>query len=133
VSLLARVVPDASAAFTAAAQSIADSPCQPTLSDSPHKTVLFNTTLLVHTIDQEDVVIAGCKEQDMLCGVSDHSWPLPLADLQEMIVGTAYTMPTRCGNSNQFNVCLHIDTTADSNKEGQPLVTTSYKDSESKF
>jgi hypothetical protein len=54
---------------------------------------LFNETWLGHTKDQEDVVIAADEERDMLRVVSDHRWLLPIADLQEMMVGIAYAMP----------------------------------------
>jgi hypothetical protein len=62
VSLLVQAVPDVSAASAAASQSIADSPCQPTPSDSPPKTVFFYKTWLSDTKDQEDAVIAADEE-----------------------------------------------------------------------
>jgi hypothetical protein len=71
VSLLARVVPEQSDPSFSDSPSIADSPCQPTQIDSPPKTVLFNETWFGHTKDQEDIVIAADKEQDMLRVVSD--------------------------------------------------------------
>jgi hypothetical protein len=58
VSLLARVVPDATPSDS--------SP------DSPPRTDLFNETRLGHTKDPEDVVIAADEEQDMLHFVSAH-------------------------------------------------------------
>ena len=115
VSLLARVVPD---------ETISDSP-----PDSPPRTVLFNETRLGHTKDQEDVVIAADEEQDMLRVVSAHRQLLPIADSQEMMVGIAYAMPFEVRQFQLFNVCLHIDATAESNKESRPLVTVSSKDS----
>jgi hypothetical protein len=48
VSLLARVVPEASDPSFSDSPSIADSPCQPTQIDSPPKTVLINETWLGH-------------------------------------------------------------------------------------
>ncbi len=119
VSLLARVVPD---------ETTSDSP-----PDSPPRTVLFNETRLGHTKDQEDVVIAADEEQDMLRVVSAHRQLLPIADSQEMMVGIAYAMPFEVRQFQLFNVCLHIDATADSNKEGRPLVTVSSKDSYGKM
>ena len=95
---------------------------------SPCKTVLFNETRLGDTTDQEDVVIAADEEQDMLRVVSDHRRLLPISDSQEMMVGIAYAMPYEVRQFELFNVCLHIDATADSNKEGRPLVTVSSKD-----
>jgi hypothetical protein len=50
-----------------------------------------------------------------------------------MMVGIAYAMPYEVRQFRLFNVCLHIDTTADSNKEGRPLVTVSSKDSYGKM
>jgi hypothetical protein len=64
----------------------------------------------------------------MLRVVSDHRRLLPIADLQEMMVGIAYAMRYEVQQFQLFNVCLHIDATADSNKEGRPLVTVSSKD-----
>jgi hypothetical protein len=73
VSLLAQVVPsDASAASPADSYSLPHSPCCPTPSNPPPRKLLFNKTLLGHTKDQVDVVIAADEEQDMLSVVSDH-------------------------------------------------------------
>jgi hypothetical protein len=85
------------------------------------------------TKDQEDVVVAADEERDMLRVVSNHRRLLPIADLQEMMVGIAYAMPYEVQQFQLFNVCLHIDATADSNKEGRPLVTISSKDSYGKM
>jgi hypothetical protein len=94
VSLLARVVPEASEAYIADSPSIiADSPCQPTQPNSPPKTLLFNKIWLGHTKDQEDIVIVTAdEEQDMLRVVSNHWRLLPIANSQEMMVGIAYAM-----------------------------------------
>jgi hypothetical protein len=43
------------------------------------------------------------------------------------MVGIAYAMPYEVRQFQLSNVCLHIDATADSNKEGRPLVTISSK------
>jgi hypothetical protein len=64
VSLLARVVPEVSKESITDSPSTADS--QPTRSNFPRKTVLFNETCLGHTKDQDDVVIAANEERDML-------------------------------------------------------------------
>jgi hypothetical protein len=104
VSLLARVVPEASIAHS---PSTADSPSQPTQSDSPPQTVLFNETRLGHTKDQEDVVVAADEELDMLRVVSDHPRLLPIADSQEMMVGIAYAMPYEV----HVNATIHGRTT----------------------
>jgi hypothetical protein len=70
----------------------------------------------------------------MLHAVSDHHGRLlPIADSQAMMVGIAYAMPYEVRQFQLFNVCLHIDATADSNKEGRPLVTVSSKDSYGKM
>jgi hypothetical protein len=50
-----------------------------------------------------------------------------------MMVGIPYAMPYEVRKFRLFNVCLHIDATADSNKEGRPLVTVSSKDSYGKM
>jgi hypothetical protein len=91
VSLLACVVPEVSEGSITNSPSTADS--QPTRSNFPRKTLLFNDTRLGHTKDQEDVVVAADEERDMLRVVSDHLRLLPIADLQEMMVGIAYAMP----------------------------------------
>jgi hypothetical protein len=131
VSLLARVVPEVSDESITHLPLTADS--LPTRSDFPCKTILFNETRLGHTKDQEDVVVAADEERDMLRAVSDHRRLLPIANLQEMMVGIAYAMPYEVKQFHLFNVCLHIDATADSNKEGRPLVTVSSKDSYGKM
>jgi hypothetical protein len=134
VSLLARVVPEASDASIADSPSAADSPSQPTQINYPPKTVLFNETRLGHTKDQENVVVAANEERDMLRVVLDHRRLLPIADSQEMMLGIAYAaMPYEVQQFQLFNVRLHIDATADSNKEGRPLVTVSSKDSYGKM
>jgi hypothetical protein len=133
VSLLARVVPEQSDPSSSDSPSTADSPCQPTQIDSPPKTVFFNKTWLGHTKDQEDIVIAADEEQDILRVVSDHRRLLPISDSQEMMGGIPYAMPYEVRKFRLFNVCLHIDATADSNKEGWPLVTVSSKDSYGKM
>jgi hypothetical protein len=78
-------------------------------------------------------VIATDEERDMLRVVSDHPWSLPIANSQEMMVGIVYAMPYEVKQFQLFNVCLHIDATAASNKEGRPLVTVSSKDSYGKM
>jgi hypothetical protein len=45
-----------------------------------------------------------------------------------MMVGIAYAMPSEVRQFQLFNICLHIDAAADSNKEGRPLVTLSSND-----
>jgi hypothetical protein len=115
--------------------SIADSPCQSIQSDSPRKTVLFNETQLGHTKDQEDVVIAADEKQDMLRVVSARPWK---ATTHRKLAGNdgrhiAYAMPYEVRQFQLLIVYLHIDATADSNKEGWPLVTISLKDSYGKM
>jgi hypothetical protein len=127
VSLLARVVPEVSDESITHSPLTADS--LPTRSDFPCKTVLFNETRLGHTKDQEDAVVAADEERDMLRVVSDHGRLLPIANSQEMMVGIAYAITYEVKQFHLFNVCLHIDATADSNKEGHLLVTVSSKDS----
>ena len=52
-----------------------------------------------------------------------------IEDSQEIMVGLAFTMPFETRQFELFHVCLqHIDATADSNKEGRPLVTLSSKE-----
>jgi hypothetical protein len=79
-------------------------------------------------MDHEDIVISADEEQDMLHVVSDHQRLLPISDSQEMMIGIAYAMSYEVQQFQLFNVCLQIDATADSNKEGPPLVTVSLKD-----
>jgi hypothetical protein len=78
-------------------------------------------------------VVAADEERDMLRVVSDHRRLLPISDSQEMMVGIAYAMPYEVKQFHLFNVCLHIDATANSNKKGRPLVTVSSKDSYGKM
>jgi hypothetical protein len=123
VSLFAHIVREECEA------SQADSPCEPSVSDSPRKTVLFNETQLGDMKGQEDVGIAVHEEQDMLHVLLGHQCLPPVADSQEMMVGIAYAMPYEVQQFQLFHVCMHADGTADSNKEGCPLVTVLSKDS----
>jgi hypothetical protein len=112
ISLLEGVVPEVCGA------SPSDSPCT--------NTVLFNETWLGDTLKgQGDGDVAADEEQDMLHVVSDI---LPIADSQEIMTGIAYAMPYEVRQFQLFHVCMHIDATADSNKEGHPLVIVSSKD-----
>ena len=61
--------------------------------------------------------------------MDDHRRVLKIKDSQEMMVGIAYGMPFELQQFELFHVSLHIDATADSNKEGRPLVTVTSKDS----
>ena len=61
--------------------------------------------------------------------VDDHQHVLQIQDTQEMMVGIAYGRPFELQQFSLFHVCMHIDATADSNKEGRPLVTVTSKDS----
>ena len=65
----------------------------------------------------------------MLWIVKDHRRDLKIADSKEMMVGIAYGMPFELEQFCLFHVSMHIDTTADTNKEGHPLVTVTSKDS----
>ena len=65
----------------------------------------------------------------MLTIVEDHRRVLKIKDSQEMMVGIAYGMPFELKQFELFHVSMHIDATADSNKEGRPLVTVTSKDS----
>jgi hypothetical protein len=93
------------------------------------KAKLFNETRTGSYMGQEDANIAGDEEQEMLRIVSDHRRELKIDDSQEMMVGLAFAVPFEIRQFELFHVCLHIDATSDSNKEGRPLVTLSSKDS----
>jgi hypothetical protein len=103
-----------------------------TESSTPTK-MLFNETRIGHFTETVEVAIAAEEEGDMIKVVSDHRRVLKIDDSQEMMVGIAYAMPYEVSQFQLFNVCLHIDATADSNKEGRPLVTVSSKDSYGKM
>ena len=102
-------------------------------SDVPGKPILFNETCIGQYTGQEDVHIAADEEQQMVGVVSDHRRLLKIDDSKEMMVGIAYAMPFEIKQFELFHVCMHIDATADSNKEGRPLVTVSSKDSYGKM
>jgi hypothetical protein len=99
----------------------------------PAKPILYNETRIGQYTGQEEVHIAANEEQEMFCIVSDHRRVLKIDDSQEMMVGIAYAMPFEIQQFDLFHVCMHIDATADSNKEGRPLVTVSSKDSYGKM
>ncbi len=93
------------------------------------KKVLFNETRFGNFTGQEDVEVDGTEEKEMLRIVEDHRRVLKINDSQEMMVGIAYGMPFELQQFELFHVSMHIDATADSNKEGRPLVTVTSKDS----
>jgi sensor c-di-GMP phosphodiesterase-like protein len=97
------------------------------------KCTLFNETRIGDYMRQVDVPIAAAEEQEMLMVVNEHRRVLNISDTQELMVSIAYAMPFELQQFNLFHVCLHIDATADSNKEGRPLVTLSSKDSYGKM
>jgi hypothetical protein len=102
-------------------------------SSTTGKGTLFNETRIGNYMNQVDVPIAAAEEQEMLKVVTDHRQALKISDSQEMMVGIAYAMPFELKQFDLFHVCMHIDATADSNKEGRPLVTLSSKDSYGKM
>jgi hypothetical protein len=75
------------------------------------------------------VPITAAEEKEMLKVVNDHRQVLNISDTQEMMLGIAYDMLFELQQLYLFHVFMHIDATADSNKEGHCLlVTLSSKD-----
>jgi hypothetical protein len=97
--------------------------------DGACKSVLFNESRIGTITGQEDLPVTSSDDQDMLQIVNDHRRELKIADSKEMMVGIAYGMPYELEQFGLFHVSLHIDATADTNKEGRPLVTVTSKDS----
>jgi hypothetical protein len=95
--------------------------------DSKGTLTLYNETRYGLLIEQHDIDVAGDEEQEMLRIVGDHRRVLKIKDTQEMMVGIVYGMPFELEQFGLFHVSLHIDATADSNKEGCPLVTVTSK------
>jgi hypothetical protein len=109
---------------------LARSPTQSSeiLINTAAKGTLFNQTRIGDYMGQVDVPIAAAKEQEMLKVVTDHQRALKISDTQEIMVGIAYAMPFELQQFDIFHVCMHSNATADSNKEGHPLVILSSKD-----
>ncbi len=97
--------------------------------DGACKSILFNESRIGNITGQEDLPVTSSDNQDMLQIVNDHCHELKIADSKEMMVGIAYGMPYELEQFGLFHVSLHIDATADTNKEGRPLVTVTSKDS----
>jgi hypothetical protein len=91
--------------------------------------ILFNETRIGQFYNQEDLPITGDDDTEMLRIVDNHRRGLQIDDSKEMMVGIAYAMPFELEQFGLFHVSMHIDATADSNKEGRPLVTVTSKDS----
>jgi hypothetical protein len=87
------------------------------------KSTLFNETWIGHFSSQEDLPIMDGNDTEMLRIVDDHCRGLKIDDSKEMKVGIAYGVPFELEQFGLFHVSMHIDATADSNKEGRPLVT----------
>jgi hypothetical protein len=102
---------------------------QDSTTDPAGKNTLFNETRIGPFTGQEDVKVDADEEKEMLRIVEDHRRELKIQDTQEMMVGIAYGMPFELEQFELFHVSMHIDATADSNKEGRPLVTVTSKDS----
>jgi hypothetical protein len=93
------------------------------------KSSLFNETRMGDITSQTDLPVTGEDDCTMLQIVGDHRRELKIDDSKEMMVGIAYGMPFELDQFGLFHVSMHIDATADSNKEGRPLVTVTSKDS----
>ena len=94
------------------------------------QTTLFNETRIGLVTNQQDIPALGEDDNEMLRIVGDdHRRSLKIDDSKEMMVGIAYGMPFELEQFGLFHVSMHIDATADSNKEGRPLVTVTSKDS----
>ena len=64
---------------------------------------------------------------------NDHRKARKLSNDQEMMVALAYSSPFQIKQAKLFPTVFHIDCTADTNKEGRPLLTITAKDSNAKF
>ena len=103
---------------------------EPTSSkDESSKGTLFNESRIGNITGQEDLEVAGTDDHDMLQIVQSHRRELKIDDSKEMMVGIAYGMPFELEQFGLFHVSMHIDATADTNKEGRPFVTVTSKDS----
>jgi hypothetical protein len=122
VSLLARVVPEASEAAIADSPSTADSPCQTTHSDPPIEQFYLTKLCLVPTKDRRMLSLLLMKNKTCFAWFQTIHGYYPSQTPRKRWYALHMQCLTRCGNSNIFNVCLHIDATADSNKEGQPAL-----------
>jgi hypothetical protein len=92
------------------------------------QTTLFNEKRIGHFTNQQDIPVTVEDDTKMLWIVDDHHRCLKIDDSKEMMVGIAYGMPFELEQFGIFHVSMHIDATADSNKEGRPLVTVTSKD-----
>lgn len=104
------------------------------LTDSGHRsTKLFNETVLERTVAKSDLELESTQMDTALTVANQHRNARSLNDDQEMMVAVAYVTPDELRQFQLFHSVLHIDATADTNKEGRPLVTVSSKDSNGKM
>jgi hypothetical protein len=97
--------------------------------DGASKSTLFNESSLGTISGDQDLPVVTSEDEKMLRIVNNRRRELKIADSKLMMVGIAYGMPYELEQFGLFHVSLHIDATADTNKEGRPLVTVTSKDS----
>ena len=97
--------------------------------DPTCQAILFNESRIGNITGQEDVLLSGPDDHDMLQIVKNHRQELKIADSKERMVGIAQGMHFELEQFGLFHVSFHIDATLDTNKEGRPLVTVTSKDS----
>ena len=94
------------------------------------KSILFNECQIESNpllIEQHN--FGKLEEEEATRITSIHREECGILDQQEMMVGIAYSTPHEVKQFQLFHAVLHIDATADSNKEGRPLLTVTGKDS----
>jgi hypothetical protein len=85
--------------------------------DPARKNTIFNKTRISHFTGQENAQVDRGEEKEMIRIVDNHQPVLKIKDMQEMMVGIANGMPFELEQFELFHVSMHIDATADSNKE----------------
>lgn len=101
--------------------------------DQIGKNILFNETHIANVTSQKNILVARDVDEDVLQIVENHHYKLKIADSKEMMVSVAYDMSFKLEQFEVFHVSMHIDATANTNKEDHPLIIITSKDSYGKM
>ena len=99
---------------------------------SNSESLLFTESNINGTI-KNDMLSACHKDEEAIQFSNDHRKARNISNDQEMMVAIAYSSPFQIQQTKLFPTVLHIDITADTNKESRPFCTIAAKDSNAKF
>ena len=90
--------------------------------EEPARNILLNESKICASPPRtQELNILGTDQDDAIKVTSTHRNEMRIQDDQEMLVGIAYSIPSEVKQFRLFPAVVHIDATADSNKEGRPL------------